>query len=120
MKYPNPAEGPVNVKKYTLYAMIPGLDTYAFSKLDKKKQALKITIIGIIGIIGATGIVMFQMANDAEIQSELNKDLKAELVYQKFMPQMLLVIFGSLAIYLPIVAYLVRKWSKEWNKQFEF
>ena len=119
MKYPDPSEGPVNVKRYTLYAMIPGLDTYALSKLDKKKQGFKITIIGMIAILGATGVVMFQMANDSEIQSELNKELKAELIYQKFMPQMLLVIFGFLAIYFPIITYLVRKWSKEWNTQFE-
>ena len=119
MKYPNPAEGPVNVKRYTLYAMIPGLDTYAFSKLDKKKQAFKITIITMIGILGATGFVMFQMTNAVEIQSEINKDLRGELLYEKYMPQMLLVVIGFLVIYLPIVAYLVQKWSKEWNKQFE-
>ena len=28
--------GPVNVRRYTLYAIIPGLDYYATTKLNKK------------------------------------------------------------------------------------
>ena len=119
MKSFSPATGPVNVKRYTLYAMIPGLDTYALSRLDKKKPALKITIIGMIAILSATAFVMFQMSNDNQIQSIMDKDVKSKMVYEKFMPQMLLVIFGFMIIYLPIISFLVNKWAKEWNYRFE-
>ena len=32
-----PADGLVNMNRYTIYAMIPGLDAYVAAKLDKKK-----------------------------------------------------------------------------------
>lgn len=119
MKAISPADGPVNVNRFTLFAMIPGLDTYAVSKIDKKKPALKITIISIVILFAFSGILMYQMANDPELDAVLDKEIRAELVFEKYMPRILSVIFGFLAIYLPIITYLVRKWSIEWNKQFE-
>lgn len=119
MKIIQPAGGPVNVNRFTLYAMIPGLDTYAVSKIDKKKQAAKITIISIITLLGITGILMFQMINDSELNSQMDKEVRAGMVYEKYLPITVSVIVGFLAIYLPIITYLVRKWSNEWNKQFE-
>ena len=43
-----PANGTVNVNRFTIYAMIPGLDVYVAAKLDKKKFANIYTIIFII------------------------------------------------------------------------
>jgi len=119
MKTIHPADGPVNVNRFTLYAMIPGLDTYAVSKIDKKKQAAKITMISVIALLGITGILMFQMINDSELNSQMDKEVRVGLVYEKYIPTTVLVIIGFLAIYLPIITHLVRKWSNEWNKQFE-
>jgi len=118
MKTISPAEGPVNVKRFTLYALIPGLDTYALSKLDKKKQGVRITIVGMLCILAFTGMIMYQMVNDSEIESEIDNEVRANLVSEKYLPLMLAVIFGFLAFHLPIIAYLVNKWAKEWNQQF--
>ena len=114
-----PADGPVNVKRFTLYAMIPGLDTYAVSKLDKKKSASKITIISVMALLAFSVIFLYQMSNDSELDREIDKDMKAEMVYEKYMPRMIAIILGFLVIYFPIITYLVNKWAKEWNKQFE-
>ena len=119
MKAISPADGPVNVNKFTVFAMIPGLDTYAVSKIDQKKPALKITVISIIILFAFSGILMYQMANDPELEAIMDKEMRAEMVYEKYMPRILLVIFGFLAVYLPIITYLVRKWSIEWNQKFE-
>jgi len=119
MKAMNPADGPVNVSRYTLYAMIPGLDSYAVSRIDKKKPALKITIISMVALLAFTGIIMYQIANDPELVPGMDKELRAEMVYEKYMPQIVSVILGFLVIYLPIITYLVRKWAKEWNKKFD-
>ena len=51
----NPADGPVDVNRYTLYAMIPGLDTYVASKLGKKKFVTIYSAIFIVGILTLTG-----------------------------------------------------------------
>jgi len=114
-----PAEGPVNTNRYTIYAMIPGLDTYVAAKLDKKKFATTYTAIFMVGILALTGLVMYQMSIDPELISEMNKTEKAEIVYEKFMPQTVAIVLGSLVIHLPIYTYLIRKWAKEWNKKFE-
>ena len=46
-----PAEGPVDVNRYTIYAIIPGFDTYVASKLDKKKSATVYTTIFMVAIL---------------------------------------------------------------------
>ena len=114
-----PADGSVNIKRFTIYAMIPGLDTYVASKLDKKKFASIYTGIFVAGILALTGIVMYQMSIDPELVPEMEKTERADMVYEKFIPQMAVIILGCMVIHFPIYTYLVRKWAKEWNKKFE-
>ena len=114
-----PAEGPVDVNHYTLYAMIPGLDTYVASKLDKKKFATIYTVIFMAAILAATVIVMYNMSLDPELIPEMDKTERADRVSEKFMPQIVAMILGSTVIHFPIYTYLVRKWAKEWNRKFE-
>ncbi|MDH3656596.1 MAG: hypothetical protein OEM77_00460 [Nitrosopumilus sp.] len=111
-----PTDGLVNVNRYTIYAMIPGLDTYVASKLDKKKFATIYTVIFMTAILAATVIVMYNMSFDPELTSEMNKTERADMVYEKFMPQIVAIILGSIVIHIPIYTYLVRKWAKEWNE----
>ena len=115
-----PAKGPVNVNRYTLYAIIPGLDTYAIGQLDKKKSGLIISVIFIAGLAGHTGIVMYDMANDPELEPEMDKEVRAQLVYEKFMPRILYSILIFLVIYIPLITYLMRKWAKQWNEKFDY
>jgi hypothetical protein len=49
----------------------------------------------------------------------MDKDMRAEMIYEKYMPRMIALILGFLVIYFPIITYLVNKWSKEWKKNFE-
>jgi len=113
-----PADGPVNMNRYTIYAMIPGLDTYVAAKLDKKKFANIYTAIFMIVLLALAVIVMYNMSIDPELTPEMDKTERADLVYEKFMPQLVAIVLGSLVIHLTIYTYLVRKWAKEWNKQF--
>ena len=114
----SPAEGPVDVNRYTLYAMIPGLDTYVAAKLDKKKFVTIYSTIFIVGILALTGLVMYQISIDPELIPEMSKVERADRVYEKFMPQVIAIIIGTLVIHIPIFTFLVRKWSNEWNQQF--
>ena len=119
MKTLVPADGPVNVRRYAIYAMIPGLDTYVASKLDKKKFVTIYTGIFVVGILTLTGIVMYQMSIDPELVPEMDESERVDMVYEKFMPQMAAIILGCMVIHFPIYTYLVRKWAKEWNRKFE-
>ena len=112
----SPAEGPVNLNRYTIYAMIPGLDTYVAAKLDKKKFVTIYSTIFIVGILALTGLVMYQMSIDPMLNYEMDKTERADMVYEKFMPQMAVIILECVVIHFPIYTYLVRKWSKEWNE----
>jgi len=111
-----PADGLVNVNRYTIYAMIPGLDTYVASKLDKKKFASIYTGIFMVGILALTGVAMYQMSIDSMLNSEMDKTEKADMAYEKFIPQRTVIILGSIVIHIPIYTHLVRKWAKEWNE----
>lgn len=114
-----PAVGTVNVNRFTIYAMIPGLDAYVAAKLDKKKFVNLYTIIFMVGLLALTVIVMYQMSIDPELNMEMDEIEKADRVYGKFMPQVIAMVLGSLVIHLSIYTYLIRKWSKEWNEKFE-
>jgi len=111
--------GPVNVRRYTLYAIIPGLDYYATTRLNKKKSTTIIFVIFVSGLMMSTGIIMHQLLTDPELTSDLDKTTRSEIVYEKYMPKMIYLILIFSAIYLPTITYFVNKWAKEWNKQFE-
>ncbi len=51
--------GPVNVRRFTLYAIIPGLDYYATTKLNKKKPTAVIFVIFVSGLMISNGIIMY-------------------------------------------------------------
>ena len=114
-----PAVGIVNVNRFTIYAMIPGLDAYAAVKLDKKKFVNIYTIIFMACMLALIVIVMYQISIDPELNMDMDEIEKADRAYGKFMPPVIAMVLGSLVIHIPIYTYLVRKWAKEWNEKFE-
>jgi len=95
-----PAKGPVDVNKQTIHAIIPGLDYRAAKKIDKLRR---LNIIGFSIVIG----VGFGGYGIAYLLDQFNLVTAAIVV---------IIVAG---VYFPIVAYLVRKWSIEWNEKFE-
>ena len=72
------------------------------SKLDKKKFVTIYTGIFVVGILALTGIVTYQMSIDPGLNSEVDKTEKADMIYEKFMPQMAVIIFGCIVIHISI------------------
>ncbi len=95
-----PTKGPVNVNKQTIHAIIPGLDYRAAKQIDKLRR---LTIVGFSIVIG----VGFGGYGIAYLLDQYNIVTLAIVV---------LIVAG---VYLPITAYLVRKWSIEWNNKFD-
>jgi len=93
-------EGPVDVKKQTLHAIIPGLDTKAARRINKLRR-LSIIGFSIVGVVGFGGYGI------------------AYLLGQFNLVTSVIVVIITAGVYLSSAAFLMRKWSKEWNKKFE-
>jgi len=95
-----PADSPVDVNRQTIHAIIPGLDYRAAKKIDKLRRLSIIGFSIVIGVgFGGYGI--------------------AYLLGQYNLVTLAIVVIIVAGVYLPIAAYLVRKWSIEWNKKIE-
>ena len=95
-----PSKGPVNVNRQTFYAIIPGLDCLAAKQIDKLRRLTLIAFSIVIGVgFGGYGIAI--------------------LLDQYNIVTLAIVVLIVAGVYLPIAAYLVRKWSIEWNKKFD-
>ncbi len=93
-------KGPVNVNRQTFHAIIPVLDCLAAKKIDKLRRLTIIAFSIVIGVgFGGYGI--------------------AYLLHQYNIVTLAIVVLIVAGVYLPIAAYLVRKWSIEWNKKFD-
>jgi len=95
-----PVDGPVDVNRQTIHAIIPGLDYRAAKKIDKLRR---LNIIGFSIVIG----VGFSGYGILYLLGQFNL-VTAAIVG--------IIVAG---VYLPTIAYLVRKWSIEWNKKIE-
>jgi len=93
-------DGPVDVNKQTIHAIIPGLDYRAVKRINKSRG---LTIIGFSIVIG----VGFGGYGILHLLDQFNI-VTASIV--------VIILAG---VIVPVQAYLVRKWSKEWNKKFE-
>ena len=95
-----PSKGPVNINRQTIHAIIPGLDCLAAKQINKLRRH---SIIGfsivIVAGFGGYGIAYF--FNQYNIVT------------------LAIVVIIVAGVYFPIAAYLMRKWSIEWNKKFD-
>ena len=98
-------EEPVSIKRQTIYAIIPILDLYAAYKVKRlRKYVLIIILVGIgIGIAHYAAFPTINIGGTPEIFS----DALIGATIAEIIGQILLQV------------YLVRRFSKEWNKKFE-
>jgi len=88
---------PVDVYRQTLHALIPGLDRKAAIRINKLRR---LSIIG-FSIVGAVG---FSGYGIAYLLGQFNIITAA------------IVVVITTGVYLTTAAYLMRKWSIEWNQ----
>ncbi len=95
-----PADVPVDVHRQTIHAIIPWLDMKAAGRINKLRRLIVIGFSVVFGVgFGGYGI--------AYLSGQFN------------IVTATIVVTITMGVYLPIAAYLVRKWSKEWNKKFQ-
>ncbi len=90
------AKEPVDVYRQTLHAIIPGLDRKAAIRINKLRQ---LSIIG-FSIVGAVGFGGYGIAY---------------LLGQYNIVSIVIVAIITAGVYLPTAAYLMHRWSIEWN-----
>ena len=95
-----PADGPVNVNLQILHTLVPGLDTKAAKRINKLKP------LSIIGLSIVSGIAIGGYG-------------AAYLLDQFNLVSTAIVVMIAAAVYLACAAFLMRKWSIQWNKKFE-
>ena len=106
-----PAKGKVSLTRQTIYVLIPILDLIAFYKIKHLRKYLLIVYFGVMGIAG-TAYTIIVIPESWGFNANYDP-------YYIFDPVSWALQIPMMAITYVISIYLVRKWSKEWNKQFE-
>ncbi|MEE8255606.1 MAG: hypothetical protein V3R12_02000 [Nitrosopumilaceae archaeon] len=99
---------PVSVNWQTLFVFIPILDLWAFYSVQKLRMALLIFLVG----FGAAAIAL----NFAILGSDAFLVEDPDVIYSN--SAYIGSIIGLTIAQYALAIYLVRKWSKEWNKKF--
>lgn len=100
---------PVSVNWQTLFVFIPFVDLWASYRIQKLRMFLLIFLVGFgIGstliLIAVFGVEVFFMEDVDEFSSNFT---------------LIGVHIGLTIAQFALAVYLIRKWSKEWNKKFE-
>jgi len=105
---------PVNLKYQTIFSIIPYVQLYSFYRIQKLRRYILITI-GILFGISLVIVTLTLITLSLEGPEEANSVYVNIIEFWKTTPMtVVLCIIGS-----SFNIYLVRKWSKKWNKQFE-
>ena len=117
-----PATGKVSVLRQTIYAFIPILDLYAAYHIKKLRWYLVIMIASGIVISTITSVVLPQTQEyDPDRMVTIDGQINWGYVILGENPEVSAATWiVSQAATIAIAVYLIRRWSKEWNRKFEY
>lgn len=101
-------KNPVSVNLQTIFMIIPILDLYAAYRVEKLRKYL-LFIISYAIVVAVLLLVLFPIDESLDFESSLQE--------ANFGGDIIGLGIELIAIGISIV--LIRKWSKEWNEQFE-
>lgn len=116
-----PAKGKVSLTRQTIYCFIPIMDIYAAYHVKKLRWYLLIMIcVGIpMSIISSAVNPMPDESNMEKLVLE-NQEINWEYVMLGENPEVTITtIIINQAIVYAVAVYLIRRWSKKWNMQFD-
>ena len=106
-----PAKGKVSLTRQTIYVLIPVLDLIAFYKIKHLRKYLLIIYVGVAGIAG-TAYSMVITPESWFFNVNYDPNFAMDPVDWTLQIPMIAITYA-------ISIYLVRKWSKKWNMQFD-
>ena len=101
---------PVSLMRQTIYAIIPILDIYASYRVKRLRKYLLIMILVSIGI----GIAHYAAFPSMTV-NQFSDEMQPLWFDMSFMAVWLAETISSILL----AVYLIRHWSKQWNKKFE-
>jgi len=106
-----PATGKVSLTRQTIYVLIPVLDLIAFYKIKHLQKYLLIVYVGVVGI-ASTAYTMLVTPESWSFNVNYDPNFIMDPVHWALHIPMIAITYA-------ISIYLVRKWSKKWNMQFD-
>ncbi|HSB49778.1 MAG TPA: hypothetical protein VLC72_00410 [Nitrosopumilaceae archaeon] len=102
-------QNPVNIKKQTIFALIPSVDVWAFYRIQKLRKFILIVLS-----LGFAFTPVSLLVSENVAQSEISGPLD---LYSN--PIFLLYIIGTVGTLHCVLVYFIRKWSRQWNEKFQ-
>ncbi len=99
---------PVSVKQQTIFEIIPSVDVLAYYRIQKIRKFILIAL-GLGFAFSPISLTVSSSIDMSTISSPL--DLYSNPIF-------LMYIVGTIASLHGTLVYFIRRWSKEWNKQF--
>ena len=109
-----PAKGQVSLTRQTIYCMIPYLDMYAAYRVKRLRKYLLIMISLVIIPVTIADKVLFPIAKTASFE----EFLQFLTFYYGVDTNHFVFSMATWAEAVLVAIFLVRRWSKQWNKQF--
>lgn len=116
-----PASGKVSLTRQTIYVFIPILDLYAAYHIKKLRWYLGIMILVSLGLSTLSSVVV-PTGQEYDEKKILTNDGQLNwnyLILGENPGLAISMIILHQSVSFAIAVYLIRKWSGEWNKQFE-
>ena len=115
------ATGKVSLVRQTIYALIPILDLYSAYHIKKLRWYLLVMIVTGIIISTITSLVGPQEEDyDQDKMMNGKGDLDWGYMFWGENPERVIgTMIASNAVSLGVSVYVIRRWSKEWNRKFE-
>ena len=116
-----PAKGKVSLTRQTIYCFIPIMDIYAAYHVKKLRWYLLIMIcVGIPMSIISSAVNPMPDESDMENLVLENQEINWEYAMLGENPEVTITtIIINQAIVYAVAVYLIRRWSKKWNMQFD-
>jgi len=116
-----PATGKVSIPRQTIYSVIPILDLYSAYHIKRLRWYLLVMIATSIVISTITSLVGPQAEDyDQDRIMNMQGDLDWGYLFWGENPGRVIgTMIASNAVSLGVSVYVIRRWSKEWNRKFD-
>jgi putative Mn2+ efflux pump MntP len=116
-----PASGKVSLTRQTIYVFIPILDLYAAYHIKRLRWYLGVMILVSLGLSALSSVAVpsgqeYDEKKIATIDGQLNWGY---LILGENPGIAISMIILHQSVSFAVAVYLIRKWSRAWNKQFE-
>jgi len=116
-----PAKGKVSLTRQTIYCFIPILDIYAAYQIKKLRWYLLI-ILALGLAMSLISSIINPMPDSFDEEKFFSENQEINWEYAIFGENPTISIATTIiyqGIVLAVAVYLIRRWSKQWNMQFE-